>query len=87
MLGRLRKQRRCNLLQSVELVSCAVLGTFGAALTGMVDTSVRAVAVVKQDEALFLHMWRGFVYVYIQFMSPEYKPAASNYAFQGSLSI
>ena len=85
MLGRLREQRRCNLLRSVELVSCVVLGTFGAALTGMVDTSVRAVAVVKQNEALVLH--RGFVYAYIQFMSPEYKPAASNYAFQASLSI
>ncbi len=59
-------------------------GTFAAALTGMIDTSVRAVAVVKQNEALVLH--RGFVYAYIQFMSPEYKPAASKYSFQGSLS-
>ena len=58
--------------------------TTAAALTRMVDTSVRAVAVVKQNEALLLH--RGFIYADIQFMSPEYKPAASIYSFQGSLS-
>ncbi len=50
----------------------------------MIDTDVRAVAVVKQNEALVLH--RGFIYAYIQFMSPEYRPAASNCLLRGSLS-